>query len=140
MTPQEVRRNELLLSILPILAMWARRYDPVNFDDALQDAALAVLQRLSNWDPGRGRLTTFARAVARGGIIDGMRVRDWRTRKLWKKRAAGAPRSSGVWLARLADPNPGPADVAEALDWRAYLRASQAIRDDDRSQAVRSVA
>jgi DNA-directed RNA polymerase specialized sigma24 family protein len=140
MTPEEVRRNDLLLSILPILAMWARHYDPANFDDALQDAALAVLQKLANWDPDRGRLTTFARTVARGGIIDGMRVRDWRARRPWKKRPAGVPRSSSRWLARLPDPGPGPADLVEILDRWGHLSGAERGYEDHGSEDVRSVA
>ncbi len=140
MTPEEVRRNDLLVSLLPILAMWARRYDPANFDDALQDAALAVLQRLVHWDPGRGRLTTFAKTVARGGIIDGMRVRNWRARRLWKKRPTGPPRSSSLWLTRLADPRPGPADLVEARDRWAYVRGPEISYENYGSEDVRSVA
>jgi RNA polymerase sigma factor for flagellar operon FliA len=65
------------------LRVAARLPAAVELDDLVHDGIVGLLDATDKFDPDRGvRFRTYAEARVRGAILDGLRLRDWRSRSV----------------------------------------------------------
>jgi len=114
-------RRRLIGSYMGLVAAMARRYARwgVPLEDLFQEGALALVQAVDHYDPGKGmRLSTYVtwwvkQAIRRAAMAQSTLVRT--PERLWE-RAGEAERAEGYLRSRLEREVQDP-DVAGALGW-----------------------
>jgi RNA polymerase sigma factor (sigma-70 family) len=108
----------------------------IELDDLVQEASIGLLQAASRFDPSRGlSFATLARHRIDGAVLDYLRREDPLSRRQRRECAQLDITAIGPEALHLADPGPGPDDIAAQHE---HIAAAARLleRLDDRSRFV----